>query len=60
MQAKANASIAAAVPVPGATAEIVAFRPPARPAVERLREFASRAAGILLPPLIVLAVTLIV
>ena len=38
MQAKANASIAAAVPVPGATAEIVPFRPPARPAVERLRE----------------------
>ena len=30
--AKAATSIAVAVPVPGTTAEIVAFRPPMRPA----------------------------
>ena len=63
MQAAASTttpSIAAAVPVPGATAEIVAFHPPGRPAGERLKEMANRAAATLLPPLIVLGVTLIV
>src|SRR5258708_39518040 len=60
MPAKANDPIGAARQVRGAAAEIVAFGPPARPAVERLREFAAHAAGILLPPLIVIAFTLIV
>jgi nitrate/nitrite transport system permease protein len=61
MQAKATTvAIAADVPVPGAGAEIVAFRPQVRPAVERLRESLSRWAGIILPPLIVITVTLFV
>jgi len=42
------------VPVPGATAEIVAFRPPVRPVFERLREAANRLAGIVVPPVIVI------
>jgi len=61
MQAKANtASIAADVPVPGATAEIVAFRPPVRPALERLREHASSFARAVVPPVIVIGLTLFV
>jgi nitrate/nitrite transport system permease protein len=65
MQAKATTvAVAADVPVPGASlsggAEIVSFRPPMRPVVERLKEAASRWAGIVLPPLIVLMVTLFV
>jgi len=58
--AKATTPAAAAVPVPGATAEIVPFRPPARPATERLREMAAHVAGVVLPPLIVLAFALLV
>ena len=59
-----------AVPVPGMpmsgmsmsgrSAEIMPFRPPVRPIFERLREHAAHAAGVLLPPLIVIAVTLVV
>jgi len=62
MQAKAAAtpSVAAAVPVPGATAEIVPFRAPVRPAFERLRDAGSRIAGILLPPVIVIGLILFV
>lgn len=61
MQAKANtASVAAAVPVPGAMAEIVAFHPPMRPAAERLRDGAGRFGAAALPPVIVLALTLLV
>ena len=53
-------SVAAAVPVPGATAEIVAFRPPMRPALERFTDTARHVASVVLPPLIVLSVTLLV
>ncbi len=61
MQAKANtASVAAAVPVPGATAEIVTFHPPVRPVIEHLRESAGRVAAVVLPPLIVLALVIVV
>ena len=62
MQAAAKTdpvSLAAAVPVPGATAEIVPFRAPERPTNERLREIAGKAVSTLLPPLIVLALTLV-
>ena len=60
MQAKANTvSIAAAVPVPGTTAEIMPFRPPVRPAGERLRESVNKAIAILVPPILVLAVVLL-
>jgi len=55
-----TASIAAAVPVPGATAEIVAFRPPERPAVERLREAAARFGRAVIPPVIVIGLVLFV
>jgi nitrate/nitrite transport system permease protein len=55
-----TASIAAAVPVPGATAEIVPFRPPVRPAVERLRESAAALGRAVIPPLIVLGLILVV
>jgi nitrate/nitrite transport system permease protein len=54
-----TASIAADVPVPGATAEIVAFRPPARPAFERLREAISKLTGIVVPPVIVIGLTIL-
>ena len=60
MQAKANTvSIAAAVPVPGATAEIMPFRPPVRPAGERLREGVNKAIAVLVPPILVLGVVLL-
>jgi nitrate/nitrite transport system permease protein len=52
-------SIAAGVPVPGATAEIVTFRPPTRPVVEVLRERASKTMSVVLPPLIVLGFILL-
>jgi nitrate/nitrite transport system permease protein len=51
-------SVASAVPVPGTTADIVPFRPPVRPAVERARELASHVAGVVLPPVIVLTLLL--
>jgi len=53
-----TASIAADVPVPSATAEIVAFRPPARPSFERLREGANKFAGIIVPPVIVIGLAI--
>lgn len=53
-----TASIAAAVPVPGATAEIVPFRPPVRPAVERLRESAAAVGRAVIPPMIVIGLIL--
>ena len=56
----AGVSVAAAVPIPGVGAEIVAFRPQAKPSLERLRETASHMVGIVLPPVIVLAVILFV
>jgi len=60
MQANANtASVAAAVPVPEATAEIMSFRPPARPTLERLREHASSFARAVVPPVIVIGLTLL-
>jgi nitrate/nitrite transport system permease protein len=60
MQAKAtNVSVAAGVPLPGATAEIVAFRPPTRPFVEVLRERAGKTLNVVLPPLIVIGVLLV-
>ena len=47
--------------MPGATAEIVAFRPPARPGLRAAaRDRAATQRGVLLPPLIVIAFTLIV
>ena len=55
-----TASIAAAVPVPGATAEIVTFRPPVRPAIERLREAASKLGAAVIPPVIVIGLILFV
>lgn len=54
-----TASIAATVPVPGATAEIVSFRPPVRPAVERLREAAARVGAVTIPPVIVIGLVLL-
>ena len=58
---KASAvSVAASIPVPGATADIVPFRPPMRPAVERIGEAARHLVGVVLPPLIVISVTLFV
>ena len=57
---KATASTAADIPVPEATAEIVPFRPPVRPAIERLAEMARHLAGVVLPPLIVISLTLFV
>ena len=61
MHAKAStASVVAGVPVPGASAEIVSFRPPARPITERLREQASRVARAVVPPVIVIGLTLFV
>ena len=55
-----TASIAAAVPVPGATAEIVTFRPPVRPGIERLREAASKLGAVVIPPVIVIGLILFV
>jgi nitrate/nitrite transport system permease protein len=54
------ASIAAAVPVPGVSAEIVTFRPPVRPGVERLREGAARVGRAVIPPVIVIGLILFV
>ena len=51
------------MPVPEAparSAEIVAFQPPMRPALERVGEIARHLANVVLPPLIVLAITLFV
>ena len=60
MQVKATGiSVAAGVPVPGTTAEIVAFHPPTRPFVEVLRERASQTMSVILPPLIVLGLVLL-
>jgi nitrate/nitrite transport system permease protein len=60
MQAKATGvSVAAGVPVPGVTAEIVTFRPPTRPFVEVLRERASKTMSVVLPPLIVIGLILL-
>jgi nitrate/nitrite transport system permease protein len=61
MQGKATGvvSIAAGVPIPGATAEIVTFRPPPRPFVEVLRERTSKVMSVVLPPLIVLGLILL-
>ncbi len=53
-------SPATAVPVPAATAEIVAFRPPLRPALERAGEMARHVGGVVLPPLIVIGLSLFV
>ena len=58
--AKVAASVAAAVPVPGTTAEIVAFRPPMRPALERITDAARHTVSVVLPPLIVMSITLFV
>jgi nitrate/nitrite transport system permease protein len=59
MQAKANAAaVAASVPVPETTAEIVSFRPPVRSTLERLRERASGFARVVVPPVIVLGLTI--
>jgi len=55
-----TASIAASVPVPGATAEIVSFRPPVRPVFERLREAATRVGRAVIPPVIVIGLMLFV
>jgi len=66
MQAKANtvAAVAGGVPIPGAasgtSAEIVTFRPPVRPMLERFSEQASAFARIVVPPVIVLGLTLFV
>ena len=54
---------AADMPVPEAparSAEIVAFQPPMRPVLERVGEIARHIANVVLPPLIVLAITLFV
>jgi nitrate/nitrite transport system permease protein len=48
------------MPVPGASAEIVAFRPPVRPALERAGETVRHIAGVVLPPLVVIALSLFV
>ena len=59
--AKAStASVADVVPVPGAAAEVVPFRAPVRPIVERLREAAARSAEIVVPPVIVIGLTIFV
>jgi nitrate/nitrite transport system permease protein len=61
MQAKvATTSVAAAVPVPGATAEIVPFRAPVRPAFERLSEAAAGFGRAVIPPVIVIGLILFV
>ncbi|SKA02467.1 nitrate/nitrite transport system permease protein [Enhydrobacter aerosaccus] len=61
MAAKANSvSVAAAVPVPETSAEIVTFHPPVRPVIERLRQEAARVAAVILPPLIVLTLVIVV
>ena len=52
-----------AVPVPAMpvrSAEIMPFQPPMRPVFERLADTARHLAGVILPPLIVLTVTLFV
>ncbi|MCD6074186.1 MAG: nitrate transporter, inner rane subunit, partial [Rhodospirillales bacterium] len=51
------------MPVPEAparSAEIVAFQPPMRPVLERVGEIGRHTANVVLPPLIVLAITLFV
>ena len=58
--AKVATSVAAAVPVPGASAEIVTFRPPMRPVMERIADAARHTIRVVLPPLIVISVTLFV
>lgn len=66
MQAKANTATAVAVGVPipesgpGGSAEIVSFRPPVRPAIERLRDRAVGFARAIVPPVIVLGLTIFV
>jgi nitrate/nitrite transport system permease protein len=62
MQAKAAAtvSVAASMPVPEVTAEIVPFRAPARPVFDRLRETAGKVASVILPPVIVIGLVLFV
>src|SRR5690349_11002242 len=62
MQAKAvqTAAVAAAVPVPGAAAEIVTFRPPLRPTVERVSEAAGKFGAAVIPPVIVIGLILFV
>ena len=61
MQAvKVATSVAVAGPVPGTTAEIVAFRPPVRPVLERIASAARHTVSVVLPPLIVLSITLFV
>jgi len=59
MQARAIAVAPGAI-APDGQAEIVPFRAPARPALERLRERGARVASVVLPPLIVLGLTLLV
>ena len=58
--ASTAAAMSVAGPVPGTSAEIVAFRPPLRPALERVAEVTRHTLQVVLPPLIVLAVTLFV
>ncbi|MEK7687970.1 MAG: hypothetical protein AAB398_06135, partial [Pseudomonadota bacterium] len=58
--AKVATSIAAAMPVPETTAEIVAFRPPTRPALQRISDAARHTIRVVLPPLIVISITLFV
>ena len=58
--AEATTSVAAAMPVPGATAEIVPFRPPVRPALERIGESVRHLFQVVLPPLVVITLTLFV
>lgn len=53
-------SPAVAMPVPGASAEIVAFRPPVRPTFERAGETVRHLVGVILPPLVVIALSLFV
>src|SRR5262249_54454152 len=60
MQAAKLSSVATAVPVPAASAgaEVVPFHAPVRPALERYAETVRHVANVLLPPLIVIAVSL--
>ena len=58
--AKAATSVAAAIPVPETSAEIVPFRPPVRPALERALGALKHVASVVIPPLTVLSITLFV
>jgi nitrate/nitrite transport system permease protein len=58
--AKAAVSVANAVPVPETSAEIVPFRRPVRPALDRIIAALKHVASVVLPPLIVLSITLFV